>query len=55
MISIPKDIDEVYEELKTEIMWLHGRWIVYRQLFAESEKRVDLLNEKERARKGVSP
>jgi len=45
MISIPKDIDEVYEALKTEITWLHGRWIVYRQLFAVSEKRVDLLNE----------
>lgn len=45
MTSIPKNIDEVYEELKTEITWLHGRWIVYRQLFAESEKRVDLLNE----------
>lgn len=45
MTSIPKDIDEVYKELKTEIIWLHGRWIVYRQLFAESEKRVDLLNE----------
>ena len=45
MTSIPKDIDEVYEELKTEITWLHGRWTVYRQLFAESEKRIDLLNE----------
>ncbi|MBW1746209.1 MAG: hypothetical protein JRG74_15055 [Deltaproteobacteria bacterium] len=45
MTSIPKDINEVYEELKTEITWVHGRWIVYRQLFAESEKRIDLLNE----------
>lgn len=45
MTSIPNDIDEVYEELKTEITWLHARWIVYRQLFAESEKRLDLLNQ----------
>jgi hypothetical protein len=45
MIPIPDPINEVYEELKTEITWLHGRWIVYRQLFAESEKRIDLLNE----------
>lgn len=45
MTSIPKDIDDVYEELKTEITWLHGRWVVYRQLFAESEKRIDLLND----------
>lgn len=45
MTSIPKDVDKVYEELKTEITWLHGRWIVYRQIFAKSEKRIDLLNE----------
>ena len=45
MPIIPERINEVYEELKTEITWLHGRWIIYRQLFAESEKRIDLLNE----------
>jgi hypothetical protein len=45
MTSIPTDIYEVYEELKTEVTWIHGRWIVYRQLFAVSEKQIDLLNE----------
>ena len=45
MTSIPTDINEVYEELKAEVTWVHGRWIVYRQLFAVSEKRIDLLNE----------
>jgi len=45
MKQIPMPIAEVYEGLKTEITWLHGRWIVYRQLFAQSEKRVELLNE----------
>ncbi len=45
MTLIPEEINEVYEELKTEITWLHARWIIYRQLFAESDKRVDLLNE----------
>lgn len=45
MTSIPSEINEVYEELKTEVTWIHGRWIVYRQLFAKSEKRIDLLNE----------
>lgn len=45
MPTIPSEIDEIYEALKTEITWMHGRWIVYRQLFAESEKRIDLLNE----------
>lgn len=44
MNSIPPEINEVFEELKSEITWLHGRWVVYRQLFAESQKRFDLLN-----------
>jgi hypothetical protein len=43
--AIPSDIDQIYEKLKIEITWLHGRWIVYRQLFAKSEKRIELLNE----------
>ena len=45
MTNVPSGINEIYEELKTEITWLHGRWIVYRQLFGTSEKRIDLLNE----------
>jgi hypothetical protein len=27
------------------VLWLHGRWIVYRQLFGTNKERVDLLNE----------
>ena len=42
---IPAPISEVYETLQTEIVWLHGRWICYRQLFSGSERRIDLLNE----------
>ena len=45
MNPIPDAINEVYRELKTEITWLHGRWIIYRQLFAGSEERIELLNE----------
>ena len=41
----PDEIADVFEELKTEVTWLHGRWIIYRQLYAESERRIDLLNE----------
>lgn len=44
MTNIPSNINEIYEQLKTEITWLHGRWIIYRQLFGTSEKRIDLLN-----------
>jgi len=45
MSQIPTGIDEVFKELKTEITWLHARWIIYRQLFAHSEKRIGLLND----------
>ncbi len=45
MTNIPGDIGEVFEELKSEITWLHGRWIIYRQLFGCSDTRVALLNE----------
>jgi hypothetical protein len=42
---IPANIKDIYEELKGHVVWLHGRWILYRQLFDKSEKRIDLLNE----------
>ncbi|MBW2663781.1 MAG: hypothetical protein JRD93_17835 [Deltaproteobacteria bacterium] len=45
MSNIPSNVDEVFQELKTEVTWLHARWIMYRQLFAQSPKRIDLLNE----------
>jgi hypothetical protein len=49
MGQIPLDIEEVFKELKVEIVWLHARWIIYRQLFGHSEKRIELLNECARA------
>ena len=45
MSQIPSQVDEVFQELKDEIQWLYVRWIIYRQLFAASERRIDLLNE----------
>lgn len=44
-IPMPTEISSVYDELHSEVTWLHGRWICYRQLFAHSPKRIDLLNE----------
>jgi hypothetical protein len=44
-LPIPIEISEVYEELRSEVTWLHGRWMCYRQLYAHSPKRIDLLNE----------
>jgi hypothetical protein len=41
---IPAEVAPVYEELRSKVTWLHGRWICYRQLYAVSPKRIDLLN-----------
>jgi AbiU2 len=45
MTNIPSQIDGIYLELQREIVWLHARWKIYRQLFGTSEKRINLLNE----------
>jgi len=45
MSNIPVNVDEIFQELTTETTWLHARWIMYRQLFAHSPQRIDLLNE----------
>jgi hypothetical protein len=45
MTNIPSHIQEIYRELHPEVVWLHARWKVYRQLFGTSERRIDLLNE----------
>lgn len=45
MSSVPSPIAQSYDVLKTEVTWLHGRWICYCQLFASSPKRIEMLNE----------
>jgi hypothetical protein len=40
-----KTLNEIYEKLKIDVLWLHGRWKIYRQLFGTNEKRIDLLNQ----------
>jgi hypothetical protein len=39
--SLPKEIAEVFNKLQAEIVWLHGRWIIFEQLYSESNKTVD--------------
>lgn len=34
----------VYHALYKEVTWLHAKWLEYRKLYAQSEKRIDLLN-----------
>jgi hypothetical protein len=39
------DSGRCFGELKTEVAWLHGSWMIYQQLFLHSKKRTDMLNE----------
>jgi hypothetical protein len=41
----PSAVQELWAELSADVVWLHGRWIIYRQLFGTNKERVDLLNE----------
>lgn len=41
----PSQIHTLWTTLDKEVTWLHGRWIIYRQLFGTSNERVELLNE----------
>jgi len=43
--SIPKELEDVYEKVRSEVILLHGWWLTYRQLYGTSKERVDLLNE----------
>ncbi|MEW6140367.1 MAG: hypothetical protein AB1733_19275 [Thermodesulfobacteriota bacterium] len=45
MSEVPEAIRDVFNELKKEVQWLHARWLIYRQLFGHSERRIELLNE----------
>ena len=40
----PVAIHDLWATLKAEVVWLHGRWIIYRQLHGTSQERVDVLN-----------
>jgi AbiU2 len=42
---MPVPISAIYDKLRSEIIWLHGRWLTYRHLYAESPKRLELLRE----------
>lgn len=41
---IPESIEGIFDAIKREVLWLHAAQTVYRQLFAHSSKRIDLLN-----------
>jgi len=43
---IPEPLREIFRELRSAVVWLHGHWIIYRQLYAKSSERIELLNER---------
>ena len=45
---MPEPLKSHFDALDAEIIWLHGRWKIYRQLFGTSPKRIDILNESAR-------
>lgn len=44
-MSIPPNVQPLWNVLQQEVIGLHAYWKNYRQLFGTSEARVDLLNE----------
>jgi hypothetical protein len=43
-LRYPTKIHDLWVTLKAEAVWLHGRWIIYCQLYGTSKERVDVLN-----------
>ena len=41
----PERIRPLWASLNGEVVWLHARWIIYRQLYGTSAERVELLNQ----------
>ena len=42
---IPTSAHDLWSAIDAEVVWLHGRWIIYRQLYGTSPERIQLLNE----------
>jgi hypothetical protein len=41
----PRELETVFEKIKYQVILLHDRWIIYRQLYGTSKERIELLNE----------
>jgi hypothetical protein len=44
-MAMPATIQPLWDSLNQEVIGLHAYWLTYRQLFCESEERLDLLND----------
>lgn len=43
--KIPDALEPLWDNISREVLRIHERWIIYRQLFGTSPERIDLLNE----------
>jgi len=41
---LPQELLPLYDSLNHELIWVHAKWQVYRQIFASSQEDFDLLN-----------
>ena len=46
--AMGQDLGELVAALYHRVAWLHMRWALYRQLFAKSDRRIELLNARPR-------
>ena len=42
--KMPPPLARAFERLSDDVIWLHSRWILYRQLFGANPQRIELLN-----------
>jgi len=43
-MAIPPQLADAWSFLHTEVVWLHGRWEIYADLYGASPERIGLLN-----------
>ena len=44
-MATPAHLQPLWTFLESEVVWLHGRWQIYRQIFGTTPKRIDIINE----------
>jgi len=43
--AMGSELAEVFDALDHRLTWAHVRWVLYRQLYATSDRRIELLND----------
>ena len=41
---MPKDLQDLFEPLKNQLIWVHAKWNISQQLFDHSKERLELLS-----------